>query len=103
MTAATFSTHGQLTPLTQPTPAPDASLARIAAALEELVTVQRDTMASVHGLWEMAGEALEYRAKAQRIELLEWVGKHPRNTVRDLLAQLDKYAPEGSPDTFKKV
>jgi len=100
MTTATLSTQGQLT---QPTPAPDASLARIAAALEELVKVQRDTMASVHGLWEMAGEALEYRAKAQRIELLEWVGKHPRNAVRDLLAQLDKYAPEGSPDTFKKV
>ena len=52
----TESTQGQLTPIT---PSAEESLAKISASLGELVAIQRETMASISGLWDMAEVASE--------------------------------------------
>jgi hypothetical protein len=64
MNTHTASTQAQLTPAT---PSAQDSLARIAASLTELVQIQRETMASISGLWEMTEQASEI----QRMEWLE--------------------------------
>lgn len=76
----TESTQGQLTPII---PSAEESLARISASLRELVQVQRDTMASISGLFDMADLASEML----RVNWLENSGYARNEADKRLLAK----------------
>jgi len=80
MNTRSQSTQGQLT-ITPPSS--EESLARIAASLKELVQVQRDTMASISGLFDMADLASEML----RVNWLEGSGYAHNESDKRLLVK----------------